>query len=55
MEPITVQMHRGKETSRSWRYETDEDVTPNNIYISKNALRRLGDPLLITVTITPSN
>ena len=55
MDPISIQMKRGKETAKSWRYEaTDEDVTPDNVYIRKVTLAEMGDPEVITVTITPS-
>jgi hypothetical protein len=55
VDTITVEMKRVKETKNTWRYEATEDDQPvDTQYIRKSALKRIGDPDVITVTITPS-
>ena len=57
MEPLTMTLHRAKETKNTVRYEEPESDQPmviGTLYIQKWALHRLGDPQEITVTIAPS-
>jgi hypothetical protein len=57
MEPLTMTLHRAKETKNTVRYEEPESDQPlviGTLYLQKWALHRLGDPQEITVTIAPS-
>jgi len=57
MEPLTMTLHRAKETKNTVRYEEPESDQPlviGTLYVQKWALHRLGDPREITVTIAPS-
>jgi hypothetical protein len=54
MEPLRMTLRRAKETKNTARYEepeSDQPIVIGTLYLQKWALRHLGDPETITVTI----
>ena len=54
MEPLKVTLRRARETKNTVRYEEPESDQPlviGTLYMQKWALKRLGDPEVLTVTI----
>jgi hypothetical protein len=57
MEPLKVTLNRARETKNTVRYEepeTDQPLVVGTLYVHKWAVKRLADPEVITVTITPA-
>lgn len=55
MEPVTIKFARARETKNTIRFEAVEDDQPvDTVYIRKAALRALGDPDKVTLTLAPS-
>ena len=57
MEPLKATLNKAKETKNTVRYEEPETNQPlliGTLYVHKRAVKRLGDPETITVTITPA-
>ena len=55
MEPLKLTLQRAKETKNTVRYEEPESDQPliiGTLYVQKWALKRLGEPEMLTVTIT---
>ena len=54
MEPLEVTLRRVKETKNTVRYEEPESDQPlviGTLYVQKWAVKRLGEPETLTVTI----
>jgi hypothetical protein len=57
MEPLKAILNRARETKNTVRYEepeTDQPLVIGTLYVHKWAVKRLEDPEVITVTITPA-
>ena len=57
MEPLRATLNRARETKNTVRYkepETDQSLVIGTLYVHKWAVKRLENPEVITVTITPA-
>ena len=55
MEPIQITLRRARETKNTVRFEepeSDQPIIIGTLYVQKWALKRLGEPETLTVTIT---
>ena len=54
-QPIKVRLTRGKEGKFVFRYENDDGTQPiTSVYIQKSALKKIGDPVEVVVTVEPA-
>jgi hypothetical protein len=54
VEPLKIALRRVKETKNTVRYEepeSDQPIVIGTLYVQKWALKRLGEPETLTVTI----
>ena len=59
MTDITIQLKKERETKNTIRFEEMENEEGNpplvgTLYVQKWALKRLGDPEMLTLTLTPA-
>ena len=59
MTDITIQLKKERETKNTIRFEETENAEGNppligTLYVQKWALKRLGDPEMLTLTLTPA-
>lgn len=48
---ITATFVKGKETKRTWRYESENDEISGSLYLQKEKVAELGNPEKLTVTV----
>lgn len=49
---VSVTLDKRDEKKNSVKFTTDQDTSPDNIYITNDVVKKLGDPKAVKITIT---